>query len=67
MAVLDLSKKIGMQAMWNTKSGLRFEIVIKDVRERFGLIDYLIEPIAGDGQKWVEENSVNFQIPYRAG
>jgi hypothetical protein len=41
------------------KSGLlSFQVRILDVRERYGRRDYLVEPIAGWGQRWVEDHRV---------
>ncbi len=38
--------------------GLNVKIIVNDCRERFGNLDFLIEPISGDGSKWVAETSV---------
>lgn len=34
--------------------GLRIGVVIKDVKERWGKLRFLVEPIRGTGEIWVE-------------
>jgi len=31
---------------------LRFAVEIRDVRQRFGDLDYLVSPLAGEGETW---------------
>ena len=38
---------------------LLIHVVILDVRERYGRTDYLVCPVAGNGQKWVSADRVN--------
>lgn len=49
--------KIGVVAL----DELKFGVVIKDVRVRFGHLDYLISPLSGDGAKWVEHHRVTIK------
>lgn len=49
--------KIGVVAL----DELKFGVVIKDARVRFGHLDYLISPLSGDGLKWVEHHRVTIK------
>ena len=49
--------KIGVVAL----DELKFGVVIKDARVRFGHLDYLISPLNGDGVKWVEHHRVTIK------
>ena len=41
-----------------TVDDLSVEVKITDARLRFGHLDLLITPVAGDGEQWVEEARV---------
>lgn len=38
--------------------GLRVEVHVRDMRTVWGRIHYLVEPVAGSGQKWVDASRV---------
>lgn len=40
--------------------GLRVEVLIVDVREVYGRVDFLVTPIAGSGQVWKAERSISY-------
>lgn len=40
------------------QDGLQFEVVILDARFVYGRKQFLIKPIAGEGQRWVDEGSI---------
>lgn len=56
-AELQHKGKIGLV----TLDELTFGVVIKDVRFRFGHLDYLVEPLNGTGTKWVENHKVQLR------
>lgn len=37
---------------------LQIHVKIKDIRKMWGRVDYLIEPLQGNGMQWVEEHSI---------
>lgn|GEM_PF-2335916 len=39
-------------------NGLEISVIVRDVRLRPFVVDYLVEPTAGTGQVWVESNAV---------
>jgi hypothetical protein len=41
-----------------TMDKLEIEIEILDVRQRWGTLDYLIAPVAGNGTTWVEARRI---------
>lgn len=38
--------------------GLKIEVKIVDKKEKFGFQRYLVVPVAGSGEKWVNEESI---------
>ena len=38
---------------------LRFQVEIVEVRSAYGRMDYLIRPVAGEGDKWVAQVSLD--------
>ncbi len=57
----ELSGIIGRRGSLETKEGLRVAVRVVDVRERFGSLDYRVEPIRGDGSAWVMAERVTGQ------
>ncbi len=49
--------KLGMVKL----DDLIFGVTIKDARFRFGHLDYLIEPLNGSGEQWVENHRVEIK------
>lgn len=39
-------------------NGLSIGVVIKDARIRYGHLDFLVTPILGTGEKWMENHKV---------
>jgi len=42
-------------------NGLCIGVTIKDARIRYGHLDFLVEPIFGSGEKWMENHKVATQ------
>ena len=59
MKLRELTKQIDKIALFYSES-MRFRVKIIDVKTAFGRIDYLVEPIAGDGSKWVSSERIKF-------
>lgn len=36
-------------------NGLAIEVIVKDIKQAYGRIRYLIAPVSGQGEVWVEE------------
>lgn len=57
-------KYMGKQAKWSVRveaaSDVVFTVNVKivEVREKFGRVDLKVEPLAGTGQTWVGEKTV---------
>jgi len=61
MTIRELIQRIGSRGL---RGRLRFasqsfDVRIIDCREVFGRVDYLVEPIAGNGVRWVAADSVD--------
>ena len=57
MKLSDYQKYIGKTAKFRVQKvgiGLSFEVKVKDVRNFYGHIRLLVEPVAGTGSAWVE-------------
>lgn len=52
LSVRKLAELIGETRRLRT-GGLRVDVVVRDVREVFGRVDYLVSPVAGSGGCWV--------------
>jgi hypothetical protein len=39
----------------DTGSELKVEVIIKELRQKFGRTDYLVTPVAGSGEAWKSE------------
>jgi hypothetical protein len=48
--------------------GLKVPVTVKDAREVWGRTDYLVTPVGGTGEKWVEQWRVtDLQVPTTNG
>lgn len=47
-----------MEKLFVELAGLKVEVKVVEKRTRFGFNQYLIVPIAGSGEKWVNEESL---------
>lgn len=49
----------GRQALWSVDT-LKVLVDIRDIRDVFGRVDFLISPVSGSGEKWVQKGSLIF-------
>lgn len=53
------------EVVWRTGSlrvgTLRIRVQIMDVRDRWGQIEYLVEPMDGSGEQWVGANLIDLK------
>lgn len=57
MTTIGLSHYIGFVASWRTGS-LSFSVRILDCKRAYGRTRYLIQPIAGTGQQWIQDGLI---------
>lgn len=57
MSVAELAKAIGQVGTLNLE-GLVIPVKVRDVRQQWGRVDYWVEPVGGDGLKWVSAERV---------
>jgi hypothetical protein len=55
----ELAKFIGKTGLWRVGGGgILVAVSVKDVRKNYGRIDLLIKPLSGQGETWVDSESV---------
>lgn len=55
MKLSEYQKYIGKTALFRVRGvGLSFQVKIKDVKNSYGNIRFLVEPVSGTGSAWVE-------------
>lgn len=47
-----------MEKLFIELSGLLVEVRVVEQKEKFGFQRYLVVPVAGSGEKWVNEESI---------
>jgi len=57
MSVKELSKAIDTTALL-TEGGLSFPVLIKDAKISYGQARFLVSPIGGRGEVWVNQERV---------
>jgi hypothetical protein len=58
MQVAEQAAKIGKQGLFHVEKGFKTAVIIQDVREVFGRLDYNIRPADGIGNLWVSSERV---------
>jgi hypothetical protein len=56
--VREHARAIGRQATFRTREGLTIRVKILDVRSAYGRTEYLITPVNGTGEGWVQARRV---------
>lgn len=54
MTFLEAQQIIGKEATWNAGNGLRFQVIVKDYKQAYGCKRYLVVPVNGQGETWVQ-------------
>lgn len=55
----ELAQALGKRGLLRVSgTELKFAVLILDTRNRYGHIDYLCQPIAGEGTQWHQSDSV---------
>ena len=66
MTVNELKGAVGRKGYFRVH-GLEVKVEIKDVRQVFSRVDYLVEPEAGRGSSWVAAETVKLIEPGSGG
>lgn len=53
MTASELGVLVGQTGAYRPSRDLNFEVRVLDARTRYGTIDVLIAPVAGNGSQWV--------------
>lgn len=61
MTVLDMAKVIGKPGLFHVDKGFKVQVIVQDVRQVFGRIDYCIRPVDGIGNLWIDSNRVTVE------
>lgn len=59
LSLKELTAQIDTRARLE-RGGTSVEVIIIDVRQAFGRVDYKIRPVSGDGSEWVRGTSLRF-------
>lgn len=54
----ELSRLIGRTGLYGVKGAISFRVTVTDWRNRYGRIDVLLVPEAGEGETWTEITNV---------
>lgn len=54
MTTAQAMQLIGTEANWSAGNGLSFRVVVKDYKQAYGSQRYLVSPVNGQGETWVQ-------------
>jgi len=60
LSLKELTAQIDTRARLERR-GTSIEVIIIDVKQAFGRVDYKIKPVSGDGSEWVRGTSLRFR------
>ena len=55
----ELAADIGKTGRVHDGDGLTFEVKIIDAKQSYGRLRYLVTPISGTGERWVENVTID--------
>lgn len=58
MTSVQLQKYIGREGIFAQSSNIKFRVRVVDAKHNFGRLDFLIAPVAGEGERWASETTV---------
>lgn len=58
MTAQEMAKVLGSTGMIAMPNGLAVKVTVTDVKSAYGSVRYLVQPVAGFGQAWVNEASL---------
>ncbi len=58
MKLSDYAKYINTKVEFKLSTGINFRVVIKDVKNSYGKVRFLISPVAGSGETWIEDRNL---------
>lgn len=59
MSAVELMKNVGKSGLYHVEGGLHVAVNIIDAKSAYGSVRLLIQPVAGEGGKWVESFKVS--------
>jgi hypothetical protein len=59
MTAKDMSELMGGERYYSTGKGLKFAVIIVDLKASYGNVLVLIHPVDGLGEQWVNINSLS--------
>lgn len=62
MKLSDYAKYIGKIAKLSYHPALVFDVKILDVKQSYGNIRFLVEPVSGSGSAWVQDNNLKVDV-----
>ena len=60
-ALSALSGRRGLMRVRMTAGALRFPVRVVDVKQAYGCTRYLVAPVAGEGEAWVDAERVELE------
>ncbi len=61
MTAAELAKSIGKHGLLRCDD-LMVEVEVLDAKSAYGSVRYLVEPVAGFLQQWVDESRIKFEV-----
>lgn len=58
MEFSEEQRNVGREGFVLWENEIKISVIIRDVRPKHRTVDYLIEPTAGIGKRWIEGNQV---------
>jgi hypothetical protein len=61
MKMIDAALLVGTVAMWRAED-VTVPVTLDDVKAGFGSFRFLVSPVGGTGQQWVDEARLSFAM-----
>jgi len=62
MEASKLVARVGQRAHMAVYDDMDVAVVVKDARHNFGRVDYLVVPVSGRGEAWVQGGRLEWEL-----
>ena len=65
ISALELSNYFGREGKYKA-NGFSFYVTVEDARTNYNILEFLVRPVAGEGESWISASFITLEAPVEA-